>query len=138
MQASDDVHAARIVVFGRFQANFQGLARISDSSLRITTLMLQTADNEQNELEKTMPKKRRKDSYRIADIIIATILGAMLGLIVNSVTDKLREPIFFHGELILAFTLVGGILGIIGGKLSTDFLDDTLQQLREFLDWRRP
>ncbi|MEI7700821.1 MAG: hypothetical protein WCK86_13570 [Planctomycetia bacterium] len=85
-----------------------------------------------------MPKKRRNDPYRFADIIIASILGAMLGLIISLTTGELLEPIFFHGELILAFMLAGGILGIIGGKRYADWLEDILEQLREFLRWSDP
>lgn len=100
--------------------------------------MSHTGQNAQNELEKTMPKKRRNDPYRFADIIIASILGAMLGLIISLTTGELLEPIFFHGELILAFMLAGGILGIIGGKRYADWLEDILEQLREFLRWSDP
>lgn len=82
-----------------------------------------------------MLKKRGKNPYRLADIIIAAILGAALGLTVSLMTDELLKPIVFYGDLILAFMLAGGILGIIGGKRSTDWLDDLLKQLRDFWHW---
>ena len=85
-----------------------------------------------------MPKKRRNDPYRFADIIIAAILGAVLGLTISLATGELLEPIVFLGDLILAFMLGGGILGIIGGKRYADWLEDLLEQLREFLRWSDP
>ncbi len=100
--------------------------------------MSHTGPNAQNELEKTMPKKRRNDPYRFADIIIAAILGAMLGLTISLATGELLEPIVFLGDLILAFMLGGGILGIIGGKRYADWLEDLLEQLLEFLRWSDP
>ncbi len=97
--------------------------------------MRHTGDNARSELEKTMPEKQRHDPYRFADIIIAAILGAVLGLIISLATGELLEPIVFHGDLILAFMLGGVILGIIGGKRYADCLEDLLEQLREFLRW---
>ena len=85
-----------------------------------------------------MPKKRRNDPSRFADIIIASILGAMLGLIISLTTGELLEPIVFHGDLIVAFMLGGAFLGIIGGKRYADWLEDLLEQLHEFLRWSDP
>ena len=82
-----------------------------------------------------MSNKRRKNPYRLADIIIAAILGAVLGLTVSLMTDELLKPIVFYGDLTLAFMLAGVIVGVIGVKRSTDWLDDLLKQLRDYWRW---
>lgn len=64
-----------------------------------------------------MPEKQRHDPYRFADIIIAAIPGAVLGLTISLATGELLEPIVFHGDLILTFMVGGAIQGMIGGEM---------------------
>ena len=82
-----------------------------------------------------MPKKQRGNSYRAADTIIAIILSGMIGLTISLMTNELLNPIVFHGDIIAAFAVLGAAIGFLGGKRSTNWLDDLLEHLRELMRW---
>jgi hypothetical protein len=81
----------------------------------------------------TNSMKNKPDQYRLADIIIATILGGMLGLVVGLLSNLLRQPLLFRGDVCVAGLLVGACFGIVGGRTGGNLLNDALQQLRHAL-----
>lgn len=82
-----------------------------------------------------MRKERNRDPYHFADIIIAVILGGVLGLILSVWTGELLKPIVFHGDIVLASMLACGAISMVGGKRSTHWLEDLLKQIRELWYW---
>ncbi len=82
-----------------------------------------------------MRKERNGGPYHSADIIIAMILGAGLGLTVSVMTGELLKPILFYGDMVLASMLICGAIGFIGRQRSTHWLEELLKQIRELWYW---
>lgn len=80
-----------------------------------------------------MRKKFEGDPYRFADIIIAVILGGVIGLVLSGWTGELFEPIVFHGDIVVVCMLVCGGIGVVGGQQSTHMLEDLLKLIRDLL-----
>ena len=80
--------------------------------------------------------KNDRDQYRLADIMIATILGGSIALTLSLCSDLLLHPLLFPGDLCVAGLITGACFGIIAGRSGSNFLHDTLEELKAALqDW---
>lgn len=66
--------------------------------------------------------KKDRDQYRLADILIAAILGGVLALSVSLLWGQLLFP----GDICVAGLIAGACFGIFAGRRATRLLEDVM------------
>ncbi|MCE2797633.1 MAG: hypothetical protein ACK5A1_18980 [Planctomyces sp.] len=69
--------------------------------------------------------KKDRDQYRLADILIAAILGGVLALSVSLLWGQL-QLLLFPGDICVAGLIAGACFGIFAGRRATRLLEDVM------------
>lgn len=78
--------------------------------------------------------KKDRDQYRLADILIAAILGGVLALSVSLLWGQL-QLLLFPGDICVAGLIAGACFGMIAGRRAAHLLDDVMAALHKKTEW---